>query len=130
MSNKPDPLKAIQKLGEGENAVTIQELELSLLTPEVRQSPDQLNKLIAHDFIEFGSSGRIYNKQDCLKPDAKPRKFIVSEFGVKELSKDVMLATYKTIENGEVSLRSSIWKRYGNDWQIIFHQGTKCEVKI
>jgi RimJ/RimL family protein N-acetyltransferase len=105
----------------------IQQLELSLLDSSVRKSPEQLNKLIADDFLEFGSSGKIYNKKDCLEPDEKPRKFEVSDFKVKELSKDVMLATYKTIEDGAVSLRSSIWKQYGDEWQMIFHQGTKVQ---
>ncbi len=36
----------------------IHELELSLLSPSVRRSPEQLNQLIADAFIEFGSSGK------------------------------------------------------------------------
>ena len=54
---------------------------------------------------------------------------MVSDFKVKELPKDMMLATHKTTEDGVASLRSSIWKRYGDKWQMIFHQGTKCEVE-
>ena len=107
----------------------IEALEQSLLDPSVRQSTEQLNKLIADDFLEFGSSGKVYNKQDCIKPDEDLRKFVVSDFKVKELSKDVMLATYKTTEDGVASLRSSIWQRDGDEWKMIFHQGTKCEVE-
>lgn len=107
----------------------IEALEQSLLDPCVRQSTGQLNKLIADDFLEFGSSGKVYNKQDCIKPDEDLRKFVVSDFKIKELSKDVTLATYKTTEYGIASLRSSIWKHYGNEWKMIFHQGTKCEVE-
>jgi aminoglycoside 6'-N-acetyltransferase len=107
----------------------IEALEQSLLDPCVRQSTGQLNKLIADDFLEFGSSGKVYNKQDCIKPDETSRKFAVSECKIKELSKDVTLATYKTTEDGIASLRSSIWKQYGDEWKMIFHQGTKCEVE-
>ena len=107
----------------------IEALEQSLLDPYVRQSIGQLNKLIADDFLEFGSSGKVYNKQDCIKPDDTPRKFVLSDFKIKELSKDVTLATYKTTEDGIASLRSSIWKRCGDEWKMIFHQGTKCEVE-
>ena len=103
----------------------IQQLELSLLDPSIRQSPEQLNKLLADDFLEFGSSGKIYNKQDCLQLVESSRQFTVTDFKVKELSKELVLATYKTIENGAVSLRSSVWQRCGNEWQIVFHQGTK-----
>lgn len=107
--------------------ILIQQLEQSLLDPSIRQSPEQLNKLIAEDFFEFGSSGKVYNKQDCLEPDEIQITFGVSDFKVKELSKDVMLATYKTKEDGAVSLRSSIWKQNGDEWQIVFHQGTKVQ---
>lgn len=44
----------------------IYQLELSLLTPETRHSPAHLNQLIADDFVEFGSSGNIYGKRDCI----------------------------------------------------------------
>ena len=108
---------------------SIEALERSLLDFSVRQSTEQLSKLIADDFLEFGSSGKIYNKQDCIKPDECPRKFVVSDFKINELSKDVTLATYKTTEDGIASLRSSIWQRYGDEWKMIFHQGTKCEVE-
>ncbi|MFO1257682.1 MAG: GNAT family N-acetyltransferase [Gammaproteobacteria bacterium] len=108
---------------------SMEALERSLLDSSIRQSTEQLGKLIADDFLEFGSSGKVYNKQDCIKPDETSRKFVVSDFKIKELSKDVMLATYKTTEDGIASLRSSIWQRYGDEWKMIFHQGTKCEVE-
>ena len=38
-------------------------------------------------------------------------------------------AGYKTTEDGIASLRSSIWQRYGDEWKMIFHQSTKCEVE-
>ncbi len=105
----------------------IKQLELSLLDPKVRQSKEQLskliNKLIADDFIEYGRSGKIYNKNDCLEIDENPRTVEVSDFKIKELSKEVILATYKTIEDGSVTLRSSIWKKFSDDWKMIFHKG-------
>ena len=107
----------------------IQQLELSLLEPATRRSVDYLNKHIADEFIEFGSSGKIYNKQDVVEslPFEKEKKFNVMDFSIKVLSQDVVLATYKII--GEsitlTSLRSSIWKRVDGEWQMVFHQGTE-----
>ena len=88
---------------------------------------DQLDKLIADDFLEFGSSGEVYTKQDLLEalPSEDTRKFVVNDFKIKELPKDVALVTYKAIEDGAVSLRSSVWKKVGSKWQMTFHQGTK-----
>ncbi len=106
----------------------IQHLELSLLDPPIRQSKNALNKLIADDFVEFGKSGKIYNKQNILDalPTEKPKIFNMIDFEIRELSQDIVLARYKTIENGVVSLRSSIWQKVGDpSWQLLFHQGTK-----
>lgn len=105
----------------------IEQLELSLLDPSTRRSLDTLNKRIANDYMEFGSSGKIYNKQDVLDslPLESSRKFTVEDFTVKVLSPDVALTTYKAIEDGVASLRSSFWKRVDGEWVMVFHQGTR-----
>ena len=41
-------------------------LEERLLRTEVRRSPDEAGKLLASDFIEFGSSGAVYSRQQIL----------------------------------------------------------------
>jgi len=110
----------------------IHELELSLLSPAVRSSSNSLNKLLADDFVEFGSSGLIYNKSDILKrlPATIDRvEFVMNDFSIKIIEENIVLTTFKikrTI-NGEIiiSLRSSLWRRQGDSWQIFFHQGTK-----
>ncbi len=109
----------------------IYHLELLLLTPSVRQSADQLRLLIADDFIEYGSSGRIYNKIDLLEslPEEKQERYTVEDFTSSELSKNVILATYKVTIGTRRSLRSSIWKHNGSNWQMIFHQGTNCHTE-
>ncbi|HEX6899722.1 MAG TPA: hypothetical protein VF789_08415 [Thermoanaerobaculia bacterium] len=43
----------------------LQELELFLLDPDVRKS-ERVAELRADGFIEFGSSGRIYTKEDVI----------------------------------------------------------------
>lgn len=76
-------------------------LETSLHRPEVRSSPDLVRRLLADEFIEFGRSGRVYNKavtiealaaEDVSDPDPMPQ---VSDFSVTRLSPDVVLVTYK-----------------------------------
>lgn len=104
----------------------IYDLEHSLLKPEIRQSANELKQLIANDFIEFGSSGCIYNKRDLLEflPQEKPPQYFITDFDVRELSSTLMLATYKVTINCKGSLRSSIWQYGDSGWQMIFHQGT------
>jgi hypothetical protein len=41
-------------------------LEERLLRPDVRSSAEQLDKLLADEFIEFGSSGRVFNKEQII----------------------------------------------------------------
>ncbi len=105
----------------------IHKLELSLLEPTLRHSAEHLNRMLADEFIEFGSSGRIYTKKDMLEhlPLEASKIFIVEDFKILELSDKVILATYKATIDDQCSIRSSIWKLYGDVWQMVFHQGTK-----
>jgi hypothetical protein len=96
--------------------------EQRLLDPEVRASPAALSPLIADEFFEFGSSGRTYTREDVIAQLLAAPNFTVAmtEFRVLVLTPDVALATYRTGR----SLRSSIWRREGGSWRIVFHQGT------
>jgi hypothetical protein len=108
------------------------DLETALLKPEVRSSREELDKLLADEFMEFGSSGSVYHKSDTLKgltTSTDKIVFEVTDFEAKELSADFVLTTFKTkrtINDTDIviSLRSSIWKKTGGNWQMFFHQGT------
>lgn len=118
---------------------TIYDLETSLLRPEVRLSKDKLNVLLADDFMEFGSSGGIYEKNEILErlpknSQTSPVEFSVSDFEVKKLDENIVLATFKTDKeltdkSHVISLRSSIWRKAGDSWQMVFHQGTPEKLK-
>lgn len=111
----------------------IYQLEERLLRPETRESEQELNKLLADDFIEFGSSGKTYNKQQVIEAllSELPTHVSITDFNISQLSQDIVLVTYCTTKENfsadaeiSYSLRSSIWKLQGGRWQIIFHQGT------
>ena len=113
---------------------TIYDLETTLLKPEIRSSVKDLDLLLADDFMEFGSSGKIYDKKMILERLPKDTEissvqFEVSNFQVKALSENVVLATFKTSKispdnNRLTALRASIWRNTNGNWQIIYHQGT------
>jgi hypothetical protein len=44
----------------------IRALEQSLLTPTVRSSAEELDRVLSDDFLEFGSSGRAYTKEQVI----------------------------------------------------------------
>ncbi len=113
----------------------IYDLELSLLKPEVRSSKEALDKLLADDFIEFGSSGNKYTKQDILErlPNTLEKvEYLVSDFNVDTPSENIVIATFKTVRTTDgkdkvVSLRSSHWRKADGSWQMFFHQGTPIQ---
>ena len=107
----------------------IKKLEEKLLSPEVRNSEEDLNRLLADDFLEYGKSGSVYTKKNVIEALLQEEDNIIItlfDFEVKLLAENVILALYKTkTSNSKVVLRSSIWKKHITlGWQIIFHQGT------
>jgi hypothetical protein len=110
----------------------LQALEEQLIYPATRKSAAEIVKLLADEFIEFGSSGRIFNKQqviESLKTESQDHRSL-TDFKAVQLAPDVVLVTYQAIqhktpkEKSITSLRSSTWKLIDNRWQMVFHQGT------
>jgi len=111
-------------------------LETSLHRPEVRTSPQQTADLLADEFVEFGKSGRVYNKEvtiDALASEGSSGSSVVpqvADFSVTALSNDVVLVRYRSVRAAPdaqktfETLRSSIWKLNASRWQMVFHQGT------
>jgi len=104
----------------------LQLLEERLLKVEVRENKDKLAEILADDFVEIGSSGQMFSKDECLEFGVSKAVMVMDNFEIEILAENVVLATY-FVENrtsGKNSLRSSIWKFIDNRWQMLFHQGT------
>jgi ribonuclease HI len=102
--------------------------ELSLLSPPIRRDPQLIRELLHPDFVEFGTSGRIWDTESivqALTTEVDPVEIKAFDFVPTSLSADSILLTY-TCESGErKSLRSSIWtKNEVGKWVLLFHQGT------
>jgi len=118
------------------DAEVFRRLEQKLHRPEVRRSPDAVRALLADEFIEFGSSGRTYDKTSIIKALAEESTAEaalvpeVHDFAAREISSDLVLVTYRSSRHlpegpaARTTLRSSIWKRIDGRWQMLFHQGT------
>lgn len=104
----------------------IQQLEEMLLNLEVRASREQLDKLLADDFFEIGSSGYIFTKADCLEDGVVLTEMTLHHFEMRELADDLVLTTYFNVDKtrNRNTWRSSIWKKKDDVWQMCFHQGT------
>jgi hypothetical protein len=111
----------------------IYQLEDRLLQPEIRRSKEEIAKLLVDDFVEFGSSGRIFDKIQVVEglPHSPTVPMVIEDFQIKVLSLNVVLATYRVVRTNEPreemknSFRSSIWKYIDKRWQMVFHQGTR-----
>lgn len=105
-------------------AAELRALEELLLTSETRTSRDDLDRLLADDFVEFGSSGGVYTKAEVISavPLTEPCvDCTISEFRALALAPDAVLVTYRL----PGSLRSSVWRRDVGGWRMVFHQGTR-----
>jgi len=101
------------------------ELESKLLEEKTRNDSNELKKIISKDFIEYGSSGKIYNYDDTVNfLSTKSNEYKMIEIKTQQLSDDVVLSTFVAEKNSIKTLRSSIWKNENGTWKIIFHQGT------
>ncbi len=115
---------------------TLLALELELLSPAVRGSTVRLGELLAQEFVEYGSSGRIYDKQSImslLTESNASENFEIENFTLVTSGKHEVLATYQckarsvTGDLLRKSNRCSLWALRDGGWQMIFHQGTKSE---
>jgi hypothetical protein len=120
--------------GEDNIVDLVRRLELSLLQPDVRQSPSQVATLLADDFVEFGASGRIFDKAQVVaglaaEQHEPPARRTVDQMKIRLLAEGVALVTYRVESRRDggaavTSLRSSIWTREAGHWRLSFHQGT------
>jgi hypothetical protein len=114
-------------------ATELRRSEETLLDPAVRRNRAQVERLLAEDFLEFGSSGRVWTRDqifDLLAMETYT-PFTIEDFACARLSEDVALVTYRAVhkdaQSGDeiASLRSSIWTKKQGIWRLRFHQGTR-----
>ena len=114
-------------------AAELERLELMLMDPVVRRDREQVSLLLAQDFVEFGSSGRVWTRQPTLELLATETYTppVVEDFACRMLGASVALVTYRAVRTNDLSgervatLRSSLWTRESGIWQMRFHQGTR-----
>ena len=113
---------------------TMLQLEQQLLDPRVRRDRTRLETLLTEDFVEFGSSGRVFDRETVIAELARetlsPERHI-ADFGIVAATQDLAVVTYRIItlvrteKQPVTSLRSSTWILRDGQWQMRFHQGTR-----
>jgi ribonuclease HI len=104
----------------------VEELERELLGPLVRGDIGRTAVLLHPDFMEIGSSGRVWTRDAmmmALEEDPGERTDI-EILGVDRVGTGAVLLTYRSFARSGTTLRSSLWVLDGNRWRLRFHQGT------
>jgi hypothetical protein len=83
------------------------------------------------DFWEVGASGTVYERdyvweilEQRYNDPAYKDEWATSDFFCRELCADTYLLTYVLHEGDRVTRRSTVWRRGGQTWQVVYHQGT------
>jgi ribonuclease HI len=100
--------------------------ELALLEPAIRADPERMRALLHHDFVEFGASGRVWDRTSVAAvTSGTEHRIVATEFRTVRLGPDAILVTFRSDDQGRRALRSSVWVRDpGAGWLLRFHQGT------
>ncbi|NUJ99805.1 nuclear transport factor 2 family protein [Streptomyces lunaelactis] len=106
------------------------EAEFRLLDPAVRSSPELLAELFHPDYQEFGSSGRVWDRDAIIavltaRDAPAPRPITTSRMQGVQLAPDVVHLTFDTESGTHCAHRSSLWRLTGGRWLLYFHQGTR-----
>ena len=104
------------------------ELEERLLHPDRAEDRAALISLLAEDYQEFCSNGKVANYELAVEYilNHKPRAATIHHYVVTPLSDVSALATYRLTTAVAVTYRSSIWVFRNDRWQLFFHQGTEA----
>ena len=84
-------------------------------------------------FWEVGASGRRYSRENVLDTLEKRYEdpaysandsWETRDFHCLEIARDHYLLTYTLLQGDRMTRRSTIWRRTGEGWKILYHQGT------
>lgn len=101
--------------------------ELALMYMNDRE---RLMATIADSFVEFGASGKVYNKQQTIeileKRDAAQvnNNWSAYDFVCHKITGEQYLLMYTLRRPDNITKRVSVWEKSNNQWRILFHQGT------
>ncbi len=99
--------------------------------PELGTMRADFDNMMTTDFWEVGASGRRYSRESILDELERRHEggyvegpLEATEFYCRRLAEEVYLLTYTLFQGERKTRRATIWQRIGNEWKIVFHQGT------
>lgn len=114
-------------------AEELRTLEAELHHPGVDCSRERLEQLLHPGFHEIGRSGQQYSRDTVINYLASlpgPTALEAHGYAAHWLAENCALLTYCSVHKSadsastQAALRSSIWLKTAQGWQLFFHQGT------
>ena len=95
---------------------------------------DDFDQLVAPEFWETGATGHRYSRafarqvlaQRPGRPD--PATWVTDQHHLQPVGAGAWLLTYRLKQPGRVTRRMTLWRRDGDRWQVVYHQGTVISV--
>jgi hypothetical protein len=93
----------------------------------------QFAAMVAGDYWEVGASGTIYALDEVLDtleqryrdPDYLPMAGLeLDDFACRPAGGATWLVTYRLRQHARLSRRLTVWRRDGDRWVALYHQGT------
>ena len=100
---------------------------------EFAATREQFDDMMDSGFWEVGASGRRYSREFVLETlSTRPRTadedlWRTEGFHCREIAPDHFLLTYTLRQGARVTRRATLWRRTGEGWKVLFHQGTLVE---
>ena len=109
----------------------LRRLEPIFHTKEFGTTVADFERRMAEGYFEVGASGRRYSREFILAnlaerapEDAAAAGWQCTDFGLLRLADDTYLLTYALQQWLRVTRRATLWRKTGEGWQILYHQGT------
>jgi hypothetical protein len=91
---------------------------------------EDFDRLVAPEFWETGATGRLYSRafarqvlaQRPGRPD--PATWVTDHHHLQPVGAGVWLLTYLLKQPGRATRRMTLWRREGDRWLAVYHQGT------
>ncbi|CAN7356898.1 DUF4440 domain-containing protein [Rhizobium sp. LjRoot254] len=97
---------------------------------EFGTSREDLPNMTADDFWEIGASGKAYGRDFVIEnlleryKTREPDDWSCSDFSIRQIGEDLYQLNYVLQQPGRRTRRTTLWRKIGEAWQIVFHQGT------
>lgn len=127
------PTGGFRQWGDDELLAVLQDLlrlEPVFHHPELGATRADFDRTTDANFWETGASGRRYGREEVWAvlerryADSIEDEWQVTDPRVQIVGSDTYLMTYTLIQIRRVTRRATLWQRRGNDWVVLYHQGT------